>query len=207
MPFARMSPRAIGRMGSLKRDDAIRLSSGTACLTISERVRCGPIEFRHGVPHDIREGAMRRASNSIRDGHANASSPPRQISSANTNSSQIPHRWIVNPDGNCLRGGMAVVRNRPSKGPQPNRAGASAWIDVGVGERVSIHMIANSLQRGMFRLMCAWGLTRAYCPAPCSRHPVVAGATFAKDDKLGVDPITPVPTGANCVTPADRAAN
>jgi hypothetical protein len=34
----------------------------------------------------------------------------------------------------------------------------------------------------------------------------VAGAAFAKDDELGIDLIAPVPTGANCVTPAHRAA-
>jgi hypothetical protein len=82
---------------------------------------------------------MRRASNSIRDEHANASSPPRQISSANANSSQIPHRWIVKPHGNCLSGGIVVVRTgHPSpKGPTQTgtRARASAWIDVGPGER------------------------------------------------------------------------
>jgi hypothetical protein len=66
---------------------------------------------------------MWRPSNSTRDGHANASSPPRQISSANANSSQIPHRWIVKPHGNCLSGGIVVARTgHPSpKGPQPNR--------------------------------------------------------------------------------------
>jgi hypothetical protein len=34
----------------------------------------------------------------------------------------------------------------------------------------------------------------------------VASATFAKDDKLGVDLVAPVPTGAKCVAPAHRAA-
>jgi hypothetical protein len=97
MPFALMSPRAIGRMGSLKRDNAIGLSSGTACLTISEEVRCGV----HRTP---------------------------------------------------LAMGMRT--------PRPHR----------------------------------------------SRPPVVAGATFAKDDKLGVDLVAPVPTGAKCVTPTYRAA-
>jgi hypothetical protein len=32
---------------------------------------------------------------------------------------------------------------------------------------------------------------------------VAGAATFAKDDKLGVDLIVPVPTDANCVTPAE----
>jgi hypothetical protein len=75
---------------------------------------------------------MRRASNSIRDEHANASSPPRQISSANANSSQIPHRWIVQPHGNCLSGGIVVVRTgHPSpKGPNPDRyAGSGQCMD------------------------------------------------------------------------------
>jgi hypothetical protein len=42
--------------------------------------------------------------------------------------------------------------------------------------------------------------------SPCSRPPVVAGAMFAKDDKLGVDLVAPVPTGAKCFTPPYRAA-
>jgi hypothetical protein len=102
---------------------------------------------------------MRGASNSTRDGHANASWPPRQISSANANSK---------PHGNCLSSGMVVVRTgHPSpKRPQPRQVcglGPVHGSMRGWGNGVSIHTVANSLQRGMFRLM----FTRRNMGCPC----------------------------------------
>jgi hypothetical protein len=107
---------------------------------------------------------MRRASNSIRDGHANASSPPRQISSANTNSSQIPHRWIVNPHGNCLSGGMMVVRNRSSLSKRaPTQQGWGQCMDRcgSRGTGIGPHESQLAATWDVPPNMCL-GLTRAY---------------------------------------------
>jgi hypothetical protein len=127
---------------------------------------------------------MRRASNSIRDGHANASSPPRQISSANANSSQIPHRWIVKPHGNCLSSGMVVVRIGPSPMRlQPRRVRGLGPVHGsirGVGER--------SIDPHGSQLASTWDVPPNVYPEPGGRPTPAARLAAIIDAPLLIQP-------------------
>jgi hypothetical protein len=120
------------------------------------------ISRRAGVPHDIRGSTMRRASNSTRDGHANASSHRgrfrlQTLIVANSApldreaARQLPKR----------RYGCPAHRSSLSKGAPTQQVRGlgpvhgSMW---GWGNGVSIHTVSNSLRRGMFRPMFARSL-------------------------------------------------
>jgi hypothetical protein len=107
------------------------------------------------IDHDVIASTIWRISNCFRDGQASASRRPRQISSANANSPQSPQRWIVKPHGNCLSGGIVVVRMIifPEGGPKPN--GYAGWGQWGLGARHPIYTAANSPRLEMFRLRLA----------------------------------------------------